>query len=58
MEKGHKSKGFHFTFDNYYTNIHSISYSGKIIYFLHVLFLKKKIFNKRNKKCIFGEKII
>ena len=29
MTKGYESKGFHFTFDNYYANMHSISYLVK-----------------------------
>ena len=29
MTKGHESKGFNFTFDNYYTNMYSISYLVK-----------------------------
>ena len=42
MTKGYESKGFHFTFDNYYSNMHSISYLVKNNIFFACTFSKKR----------------
>ena len=42
MEKGQEGKGFHFTFDNYYSNLYTIAHSVKNNIFFIYTFSKNK----------------
>ena len=57
MTKGHESEGFHFTFDNYYANMHSISYLVKNNIFFTCTFSKKRK-DLKEKKIYALEKVI
>ena len=48
--KGHENKNFHFTFDNYYSNLYTFLYLNKKNIEFHAIFTEKKIFSKQNKR--------
>ena len=51
MSKGHENKNFHFTFDNYYSNIYTFLYlNNKNIEFTCTFSQKRKYFPKKIKE--------